>query len=130
MLIYEVEKPKIADFFTGLNSCQESDVLRDVEIVGSGKGAIALVLKYLTGKKIIKNKLDEIMVPDWLGYWVYNQMHSFVFPARKFSERTKVIFVYHQYGFPQDMDKIIKFAEEKKLVVIEDCAHSISSFYK
>ena len=84
----------------------------------------------LIDKKIIKNKLDEILVPDWIGYWVYNQMQPFAFPAKRFSERTKVLFVYHQYGFPQQMDKILEFANHKKLIVVEDCAHALDSYYQ
>ena len=141
MIIREVEKPRFKNFF-GLahRRPQENsempdedmgeDILEKMQIVGSGKGALALVLRYLSEKKMITSKLDEIMVADWIGYWVYNQIQPFAFPAKKFSDKTKAIFVHHQYGFPQNMDKILEFANEKKLVVIEDCAHAPWSFYK
>lgn len=136
-MIRELEEPKIKDLF-----CREplkddkigdgflNNFLSGINLVGSGKAAITLVLKYLNQKKILASKLDEILVPDWLGYWVYNQMQPLAFPTKYFSDRTKVIFVYHQYGFPQDMDKILSFAQDKKLIVIEDCAHAIESYYK
>lgn len=135
MLIREVEKPIIKDFFLGLlvknNKLKvTNELLSNTKLIGSGKGAIALVLEYLKQKKILANKLDEILVPDWLGFWVYNQMQPWVFPVKRISEKTKIIFVYHQYGFPQDMDKILEFAQDKKLIVIEDCAHAIASEYK
>jgi dTDP-4-amino-4,6-dideoxygalactose transaminase len=38
--------------------------------------------------------------------------------------------VYHQWGFPQKMEEILAFAKKNKLFVLEDCAHSFSSFYK
>jgi hypothetical protein len=132
-----VEKPTLKDLFKyssrSSNDCQNllpADVFAGMKLVGSGKGAIAIILKYLKEKGVIINKLDEVMVPDWLGYWVYNQIQPFAFPAKKFSPRTKILFVYHQYGFPQDMDKILEFAQDKKLVVIEDCAHALNSYYK
>jgi len=132
MIIREVEKPKIKDLFNwGLeNKEPPSAVLGGIKLVGSGKGALAIILQYLKEKGIIANKLDEVMVADWVGYWVYNQIQPFAFPAKKFSERTKVLLVYHQYGFPQDMDKIMAFAREKNLIVIEDCAHALDSRYK
>lgn len=133
MLIREVENPRLRDltrFFKGQTRGMGDEILDGIQVVGSGKGAIALVLKYLSEKGVIKNKLDEVMMADWLGSWVYNQVQPFAFPAKKISDRTKILFVYHQYGFPQDMDKILEFAHDRKLIVIEDCAHSINSYYK
>lgn len=130
MIIREVARPTFFDLFGLTSSKSAGQILGNIELVGSGKGALALILKYLTQQGILKNKTDEILVPDWLGYWVYNQMQPFAFPAKRWSERTKAIFVYHQYGFPQDMEKIMTFAKEKNLVVIEDCAHAVASQYK
>jgi len=137
MIIREVEKPNIRDLIGLVNhqfwdrqKILKKDILNGIKIVGSGKGAIALVFKYLSERRVVKSKLDEVIMADWLGSWVYNQIQPFAFPAKKISNRTKVLFVYHQYGFPQDMDKILEFAHDKKLIVIEDCAHSIVSYYK
>lgn len=137
MIVREVERPSMRDVVgpagnhaRGELSAFDGDVLGGVQLVGSGKGAITLVLRYLTAKKIIADRNDEMIVADWIGTWVYNQMAPLIFPVKRFSERTKVIFVYHQYGFPQDMDSILAFAREKNLVVIEDCAHAIASYYK
>lgn len=134
MIIRETEKPKFKDLIVGLGPEEKNQgggrVLEDVSIVGSGKGALAIVLAYLKEKKFITDKLDEVMVADWVGYWVYNQIQPFAFPTKRYSDRTKAILVYHQYGFPQDMDKILEFAREKNLIVIEDCAHALDSYYK
>lgn len=46
------------------------------------------------------------------------------------SERTKVIAVVHYAGVACDMDEIMKLAEKYNLLVVEDAAHSIDSFYK
>ena len=135
-MIRKEKSPKVLEMVASLmksffvKKTARVDLLVGITLVGSGKGAIFLVLDYLRRKGIIKNKLDEVLVPDWLGYWVYNQIQSVAFPTKRFSERTKVLFVYHQYGFPQDMDAIMAFAKQKKLVVVEDCAHAISSSYK
>jgi dTDP-4-amino-4,6-dideoxygalactose transaminase len=128
----EVAKPPFTDLFAWASHAPSpaEDLLTNLHIVGSGKGAIALILKYLTQTGVLSNKLDEVLMPDWLGSWVYNQVQAFAFPAKRFLERTKAIFVYHQYGFPQDMDKIMDFAEDKQLAVIEDCAHALKSRYK
>jgi len=134
-LIQEVDRPRFSDLaavfdFTAGRDLKTMEQLKDIHLTASGKGAIALVLKFLTREGRIADKLDEVLVPDWLGYWVYNQMHTFAFPTKQYSERVKAIFVYHQYGFPQNMDAIMQFAKEKNLVVIEDCAHALQSYYR
>lgn len=134
--VQEVEAPRLRDIFgwakrkTPAHEAIKNDVLNGIQFVGSGKGAISLVLRYLSEKKMLGNRLDEIMVADWLGYGVYNQMQPYAFLTKKISERTKAIFVYHQYGFPQNMDAILEFARAKNLLVIEDCAHALFSRYK
>lgn len=97
---------------------------------GSGKAAIKIVLDYLKINGIIENKNSEILVPQWLGYWVYNMMHKTAFPCLTYNDKVKVMFVYHQYGFPQNMDEIMDFAERKRVIIIEDCAHVFESYYK
>jgi len=38
--------------------------------------------------------------------------------------------MYHQWGFPQRVEPILKFAKENDLFVIEDCAHAFEGYYK
>ncbi len=134
--VQEVEAPRLRDLFgwarqsSPWHEATQKSVLEGIQLVGSGKGAISLVLRYLSDKKILQNRLDEIMVGDWIGYGVYNQMQPYAFPAKRASEKTKAIFVYHQYGFPQNMDAILEFARSKNLLVIEDCAYALFSSYK
>lgn len=49
---------------------------------------------------------------------------------RKISPRTKAIIPVHIYGYPADMDPIMKIAEEHNLIVIEDSAQSPGARYK
>jgi len=46
------------------------------------------------------------------------------------NKHTKVIVVVHYAGVACDMDAITQLAEEHHLLVVEDAAHSIDSFYK
>lgn len=46
------------------------------------------------------------------------------------TNKTKVIAVVHYAGVACDMDAIMQFANERGLLVVEDAAHSIDSFYK
>jgi len=46
------------------------------------------------------------------------------------TDKTKAIVVVHYAGVACDMDAIMDMAREHKLLVVEDAAHSIDSFYK
>ena len=46
------------------------------------------------------------------------------------NSRTKVIVVVHYAGVACDMDVIMALAEKYNLIVVEDAAHSIDSYYK
>lgn len=46
------------------------------------------------------------------------------------NEKTKAICVVHYAGVACDMDAIMQLAEEHSLLVVEDAAHSIDSYYK
>ena len=46
------------------------------------------------------------------------------------TKKTKVIAVVHYAGVAVDMDPIMDFAHENGLLVVEDAAHSIDSYYK
>ena len=50
--------------------------------------------------------------------------------SQKITERTKVIMPVHLWGAPCDMDPIMELAEERDLIVIEDCAQAHGASYK
>jgi len=101
----------------------------DMIYVGSGKAALALILSYLKIKGALPNKMTPILVPEWLGTWVYTQILPYAFPTVHTDVNTPIVLCYHQYGFPQNMDKVLEMAETRNAIVIEDCAHAARSFY-
>ncbi len=46
------------------------------------------------------------------------------------TDRTKVIAIVHYAGVACDMDAIMQYANERGILVVEDAAHSVDSFYK
>jgi dTDP-4-amino-4,6-dideoxygalactose transaminase len=96
----------------------------------SGKSAISLVLSYLRFIGILDNKMSTVLVPRWMGVEVYGSITKHSFPVFDVNSDSKALIAYHQYGFPQDMDRILDFAQSKGMVVIEDCAHAVNSKYK
>lgn len=47
----------------------------------------------------------------------------------KITNKTKAIMVVHLYGHPCKMDSIKKIASENNLLIIEDCAEAIGTYY-
>ena len=92
----------------------------------SGKLASSLILKYLIKSHNINPKLNEILVPKFMGFWVYANIQQSIQISTKFSEYTKIIWLYHQFGIPQSID-VKNFADENNLLIIEDCAHVLKA---
>jgi hypothetical protein len=100
-----------------------------LQYTGSGKASISIILEYLRYTKELSDKMSEVIVPAWIGNPVYHQVNWFGFPSLTYSKKSKAIMVYHQYGFPQDMDFLQAFSKERNLILIEDCAHTPQSLY-
>jgi perosamine synthetase len=46
------------------------------------------------------------------------------------TKKTRAVIPVHLYGHPADLDPLMEIAEEKGIIVVEDCAQSIGSEYK
>jgi perosamine synthetase len=49
---------------------------------------------------------------------------------KKITKHTKAVIVQHTFGIPAEIDTIQKICEEHKVLLIEDCAHSLGASYK
>ncbi len=101
-----------------------------VFITSSGKASLDIILSYFRKSGHLHDKNSEVWVPKWIGSWVYNIMQKRCFPTIIPSESTRGVVVYHQYGYPQNIDIIMSKARAYNWFVIEDCAHAIMSYYK
>jgi len=50
--------------------------------------------------------------------------------AALITDKTKAIMPVHLYGCPCEMDEVVQFANANNLLIIEDCAEALGSFYK
>lgn len=46
------------------------------------------------------------------------------------TSRTRVVIVQHTYGYPADMKRILEWANDHKLAVVEDCCHALGCRYQ
>tara|TARA_B100001057_G_scaffold500478_1_gene615793 strand:- start:2991 stop:3977 length:987 start_codon:yes stop_codon:yes gene_type:complete len=98
--------------------------------VNSGKLGISLILSYLNKEKKFLPKLDEIFVPKFMGNWIYSSLNQNILTSTSFNKNTKLIYIYHQFGIPQNMKLLKDFADENNLIVLEDCAHALDGYSK
>lgn len=70
-------------------------------------------------------RMDEILVPPYLGHCVLSSISRTSFPTMTPSNRTKAILVYHQFGFPQRLDRIERVAHRNNWIILNDCASSL-----
>lgn len=72
-----------------------------------------------TGAKPIIVEIDE-----------NNFCMSLADAQNRVTKKTRAILLVHLYGFMPNMKKFMSFAKKNKLLVIEDCAEAIGSYYK
>ena len=75
---------------------------------------------------IIKNEAKPVLVDTDIKTW--NIKIDDI--EKKITKKTKALMIPHIYGFPCDMDKIIKLCKKHKLYLIEDAAEMIGQEYK
>jgi len=75
-------------------------------------------------------RTDEVLVPPYMSKCVLNTITECAVPTLHVSPATKAILLVHQFGYPQNMDKVMALARTHNLLVIEDSAASFGSTYR
>ena len=79
------------------------------------------------GRAMGLDRQAEILVPPWMGHCVLSALSRTAFPALAPSARTRAILVYHQFGFPQNLEVIEKEARKRNWYILNDCANTFLS---
>ena len=94
----------------------------------SGRVALDAVLRSLK-----LDPADDVLITNSSGQtWISACVTCVVFnhcrPSRVLTPRTRAILVIHEYGYPHPhLDELIQTARERRIPLIEDCAHSLDS---
>ena len=75
---------------------------------------------------IIKNFTKPVLIDSDLDTWNIDIKTI----EKKITKKTKAIMLPHIYGFPCDMDPILKICKKYKLYLIEDAAEMLGQKYK
>ena len=117
-------------FFASPHTMIDQKVIKDAFFTGSGKASISMILSFLANQGLAERKSSSIITPKWLGFNVYNTINEFFHPVHLHDKDSKLYLSYHQYGFPQNMEKVVEYCKDKDLILIEDCAHALGGTYK
>ena len=110
--------------------------------VSSGTGALEIALKSLDLKRgdeiiiptfsiistalcVIKLGLKPILVDSDLATWNMDSEQV----IKKISRNTKAIIITHIYGFPVDLQNVLRLAKKRNIKIIEDAAEMIGQTY-
>jgi perosamine synthetase len=115
---------------------------KDAPLFYLGRGALfhAIKLLHLAGT-------DNILVPSYhcgveiesvllagaeiRYYKINNNMEVDITDLiHNIDTNTKAVLITHYFGFPQSIDKLRTICQEKRLFLIEDCAHALFSIYQ
>lgn len=97
----------------------------------NGKAAISKLLQ----KLCLKNQ-DEVYISTtfdtkYVSSCVTSTIFNFCKPSKVFSKQTRLIFVIHEFGFPNEkVFELKKLAEKYKITLVEDCAQSGDSYFQ
>lgn len=111
--------------------------------LNSGSAALQLAIEsfgFKKGKKVLVNNLTFIASATCI---LHNNLEPVLIDCneddlginledaeKKVDKNTVALIVVHYAGHPAPMDKIMKFANQYNLKVIEDCAHCVGGTYK
>lgn len=109
----------------------ESHFARPVIITPNGRTAISLILKSLNLKSDDEVYITTTFEKPNVSSCVTSTIFNFCRPSRVLTDKTKAIFVIHEFGVPHPRTGGLGLLAKKRgIPLIEDCAHSIDSEYK
>jgi dTDP-4-amino-4,6-dideoxygalactose transaminase len=86
----------------------------------SARAALLFSLKALDFKRT-----DEVLIPKFMSDCVVSAISKTAFPSLVVTPKTKAIYVFHQFGYNQDIRYIEKEAKKNGWVLINCCVHSL-----
>jgi perosamine synthetase len=95
--------------------------------IGPGDEVIVPTLTYVASvNMIVQTGATPVFVDSIESTWQVDPSAV----ERAITPRTKAVMVVHLYGASCDMDAISKICTEHRLLLIEDCAEAIGTFYR
>lgn len=113
----------VVSFFTSHFQCSSA------VLTSNGRAAISLLLERLK-----LSRKDEVYITTTFDFpnvssCVTCTVFNYCKPSRVLTRNTRAVVVIHEFGVPhRRMDVLAALCRRRKMPLIEDCAHTISSF--
>ncbi len=72
-------------------------------------------------------RMDEVLIPPYISDCVVSAISKTAFASMEPSERTRAMYVFHQFGYPQKLDLIARTAGANDWHIINCCVQSTFS---
>ena len=118
--------PKMINAKPNLGFFKDLESLLGYKIYPFSSARAALVFSL---KALGFDRMDEVLVPPFLSDCVISAISKTAFPTMVATPRTRAIYVFHQFGFPQEIEVIELKAKQEGWVVINCCVHSLFTKY-
>lgn len=103
---------------------------QELILTRNGKEAINLLLQALHLQPDEEVFITSTFGTKYVSKCVTCSVFNYCQPSKVITEKTKVIYIIHEFGVPHpETFNLIEFAKEKEIFVVEDCAHSSNSFF-
>lgn len=96
--------------------------------IGEGDEVITTPFTFIATAETISQAGAKVVFADILDDGTYNIDPKSV--EARITPKTKAIIPVHLYGHPASMDEIMEIARKHNLIVIEDCAQSLTAKYE
>ncbi len=107
--------------------------VRQIYLVNAGRTALYLSLKSLRlqpGDEVIHLDFTCDVVPEAIKLAGGTPCPVADLTKPKITPRTKALIAQHTFGVPDDLSKLQAICHRHKLILIEDCAHSLGAKYR
>lgn len=89
----------------------------------TARSALRPVLLHLRRTGALPDKNAELLVPHWVCTCLYNTVHKVCYPTIQDTPALRGVLVYHQYGFPQKLDRILQRCRDRGMFAIENAVN-------
>lgn len=123
---FQTTYPKHQSFFFDSGRSSLDAILKTLNLQAGDEILLQALTCIVVPNPIINNKLTPIYID--IDPHTYNMDPQDL--QKKITKRTKAILIQHTFGYPAAMLPILQIAKQHKLLIIEDCAHSLGATYQ
>ena len=102
---------------------------KDIQYYDSGRTALLACLKHLRLKSTDEVLIETTTGGKYISSCVTETIEKICWWSQKISNKTKLILVIHEFGFPYPQDKM-KCLKQTRIPILEDCAYGLGTRFE